>query len=90
MNNGQYYRSAELVDLIQKNFSSFHAGYGSVYASGGYYAAIFIASGEAAKLSRAAHFQGELVSATVRFSNAPAGYPSRPANTTSMAVKLLS
>lgn len=58
MNNGQYYRSEELVDLIHKNFSGFHAGYRGVHASGRYYAAIFKASGEAAKLSRAAHFQG--------------------------------
>ena len=87
MNNGQYYRSAKLVDLIQENFSGFHAGYRSVHASGRYYAAIFKASGEAARLSRASHFQGEPVPATVRFSNAPSGYPLRPANTTSMAVK---
>ena len=56
MNNGQYYRSAELVDLIHKNFSGFHAGYRGVHASGRYYAAIFKASGEAGKLSRAAQF----------------------------------
>ncbi|MGC2162155.1 MAG: catalase [Silvibacterium sp.] len=87
MNNGQYYRSAELVDLIHKNFSGFHAGYRGVHASGRYYAAIFKASGEAGKISRAAHFQGAPVSATVRYSNAPSGYPFRPANATSMAVK---
>ena len=51
-----------------------HAGFRAVHAKGTFCEGTFTATPEAAKLSRAAHLQGEPVEATIRFSNA-SGHP---------------
>ena len=51
-----------------------HAGFRTVHAKGTFCEGTFTATPEAAKLSRAAHLQGEPVEATIRFSNA-SGHP---------------
>jgi len=83
----QYRLAAELVDMIHENFQGFHPGYRGVHAQGRYYAAIFKATPEAKKLSRAVHLQGQPVPATVRHGHSPSGNPWGPAVTPSMAVK---
>jgi catalase len=83
----QYRLAAELVAMIHENFQGFHPGYRGVHAQGRYYAAIFKATPEAKKLSRAVHLQGQPVPATVRHGHSPSGNPWGPAVTPSMAVK---
>src|SRR6187200_3305253 len=83
----QYRLAAELVAMIHENFQGFHPGYRGVHAQGRYYAAIFKATPEAKKLSRAVHLQGQPVPATVRHGHSPSGNPWGPAYTPSMAVK---
>lgn len=87
MTPSQYRRAAELVELIHQNFQGFHPGYRGVHAQGRYYAAIFKATPEAKKLSRAVHLQGEPVPVTVRHGHSASGNPWGPAVTPSMAVK---
>ena len=87
MNHGQYRRSETLVDMLHQNFGGFHPGYRDVHAQGRYYAGTFQATPEARKISRAVHFQGTPVPATIRHSNSASGNPSGPASSTSMAVK---
>ena len=55
MTPSQYRRAAELVEMIHENFQGFHPGYRGVHAQGRYYAAVFKATPEAKKLSRAVH-----------------------------------
>jgi catalase len=83
----QYRLAAELVAMIHENFQGFHPGYRGVHAQGRYYAAIFKATAEAKKLSRAVHLQGQPIPATVRHGHSPSGNPWGPAYTPSMAVK---
>jgi catalase len=83
----QYRLAAELVAMIHENFQGFHPGYRGVHAQGRYYAAIFKATPEAKKLSRAVHLQGQPVPATVRHGHSASGNPWGPAVTPSMAVK---
>jgi catalase len=83
----QYRLAAELVAMIHENFQGFHPGYRGVHAQGRYYAAIFKATREAKKLSRAVHLQGQPVPATVRHGHSASGNPWGPAVTPSMAVK---
>jgi catalase len=83
----QYRRAAELVEMIHQNFQGFHPGFRGVHAQGRYYAAVFKATPEAKKLSRAVHLQGEPVPATVRHGHSASGNPWGPAVTPSMAVK---
>jgi catalase len=59
----------EIVDALNAINGS-HPGCRAVHAKGTVCAGTFTATPEAAKLSRAAHLQGEPVKATVRFSNA--------------------
>lgn len=59
----------EIVDAINAVNGS-HPGYRAVHAKGTVCEGTFTATPEAARLSRAAHLQGEEVPATVRFSNA--------------------
>ena len=59
----------EIVDAINAINGS-HPGFRAVHAKGTVCEGSFTATPEAAKLSRAAHLQGEPVKATVRFSNA--------------------
>ena len=61
MTPSQYRRATELVEMIHQNFQGFHPGYRGVHAQGRYYAAVFKATPEAKKLSRAVHLQGEPV-----------------------------
>jgi len=83
----QYRLASELVEMIHENFQGFHPGYRGVHAQGRYYAAVFKATPEAKKLSRAVHLQGQPVPATVRHGHSPSGNPWGPAVTPSMAVK---
>jgi catalase len=83
----QYRLAAELVEMIHEDFQGFHPGYRGVHAQGRYYAAIFKATPEAKKLSRAVHLQGQPVPATVRHGHSASGNPWGPATSPSMAVK---
>lgn len=87
MTPSQYRLAAQLVEVIHADFQGFHPGYRGVHAQGRYYAAIFKATPEAKKLSRAVHLQGEPVPATVRHGHSASGNPWGPAVTPSMAVK---
>jgi catalase len=64
----------EIVDALDALNGGPHAGFRTVHAKGTFCEGIFTATPEAAKLSRAAHLQGEPVEATIRFSNA-SGHP---------------
>jgi catalase len=59
----------EIVDSLEVINGS-HPGYRRVHAKGTFCGGSFTANPEAARLSRAAHLQGEPVKTTVRFSNA--------------------
>ena len=83
----QYRLAAELVAMIHEDFQGFHPGYRGVHAQGRYYAAIFKATPEAKKLSRAVHLQGKPVPTTVRHGHSASGNPWGPATSPSMAVK---
>jgi len=83
----QYRRAAELVEMIHENFQGFHPGFRGVHAQGRCYAAVFKATSEAKKLSRAVHLQGQPVPVTVRHGHSASGNPWGPAVTPSMAVK---
>jgi catalase len=87
VNHGQYRLSTKLVEMVHQDFQGFHPGYRDVHASGRYYAGVFKATPEAAKLSRAVHLQGDAVPVTVRYSNSRSGNPWGPATTASMAVR---
>ena len=87
MTPSQYRRAAELVEMIHENFQGFHPGFRGVHAQGRYYAAVFKATPEAKKLSRAVHLQGQPVPATVRHGHSASGNPWGPAVSPSMAVK---
>jgi len=61
--------SEEIVDAINA-VNGVHPGFRAVHAKGTVCEGTFTATPEAARLSRAAHLQGEEVRCTVRFSNA--------------------
>ena len=87
MTPSQYRLAPELVEMIHEDFQGFHPGYRGVHAQGRYYFAIFKATPEAKKLSRAVHLQGQPVPATVRHGHSASGNPWGPAVAPSMAVK---
>ena len=58
----------EAVDLLNETYGR-HPGHRALHAKGMLCKGTFTASPEAAKLTRAAHMQGEPVPVTVRFSN---------------------
>jgi catalase len=64
------------VDAMNDRFGS-HAGYRALHAKGTLCKGSFTATPEAARLTRAAHMQGDPVEATVRFSNG-SGDPGTP------------
>lgn len=66
----------EAVDAIGDRFGR-HAGYRALHAKGLLCRGSFTATSEAARLTRAAHMQGEAVAVTVRFSNG-SGDPRSP------------
>lgn len=66
----------EIVDAINAIHGS-HAGHRAVHTNGVLMAGTFTAGEGASALSRAAHFQGEALRATVRFSNG-GGVPDAP------------
>jgi len=79
----------QVVDAIN-DISGLHAGHRAAHARGMLAAGTFVATPEAARLTRAPHMQGERVRATVRFSNG-GGDPGTPDHATEgrgMAVKL--
>jgi catalase len=61
------------IDVANKVFGK-HAGYRALHAKGMLCKGVFTATPEAAKITRAAHMQGEPIQTTVRFSNG-AGNP---------------
>ena len=71
--------AVEIVDALNAINGS-HPGFRAVHAKGTVCSGSFTATAEAAKLSRAAHLQGEPVSATVRFSNASGNPKTSDAN----------
>jgi catalase len=87
MTPSQYRLASELVEMIHEDFQGFHPGYRGVHAQGRYYFAIFKATPEAKKLSRAVHLQGQPVPVTVRHGISASGNPWGPAVSPSMAVK---
>ena len=58
----------QVVDGVNERYGR-HPGYRALHAKGRYYKATFTATPEAARLTRAAHMQGEPMSALVRLSN---------------------
>jgi catalase len=60
--------SEQLVDALNA-VSGAHAGFRAAHARGVVATGVFQASGEAARLSRAAHLQGDEVPVVIRFSN---------------------
>jgi catalase len=67
----------EIVDALHAVNGGPHPGYRAVHAKGTICSGTFTPTPEAAKLSRAAHLQGDAVETTVRFSNA-SGHPHTP------------
>jgi len=67
----------EIVDALQAVNGGPHPGFRAVHAKGTFCEGTFTATPEAKDLSRAAHFQGEPIETTVRFSNA-SGHPRTP------------
>jgi catalase len=66
----------EAVDLLHQTYGR-HEGYRAVHSKGTVCRGIFTAQPDAARLTRAAHMQGEPVHVTTRFSNG-AGDPASP------------
>jgi len=80
----------EIVDAIEALNGGPHSGCRAVHAKGTVCTGTFTPTPEAAKLSRAAHLQGEPVETTVRFSNAsgnPHGSDANPIAGRGLAVK---
>jgi catalase len=67
----------EIVDALHAVNGGPHPGFRAVHAKGIVCKGTFTPTPEAARLSRAAHLQGDPVEATVRFSNA-SGHPRTP------------
>jgi catalase len=67
----------EIVDALEAVNGGPHPGHRAVHAKGTVCKGTFTPTAEAARLSRAAHLQGEPVEATIRFSNA-SGHPHTP------------
>jgi catalase len=67
----------EIVDALAVVNGGPHPGYRAVHAKGTVCKGRFTPTPEAAKLSRAAHLQGDPVETTIRFSNA-SGHPRTP------------
>jgi catalase len=81
---------AEQVVAAMADISGVHPGYRAAHAKGTLCSGSFTATPEAARLTRAAHLQGDPVRATVRFSNG-SGDPHAPGHSTDgrgLAVKL--
>jgi catalase len=72
-------QSEEIVDALNAVNGS-HAGYRAAHAKGTVCEGSFTPTPEAAKLSRAAHLQGDPVDCTVRFSNASGNPKTSDAN----------
>jgi catalase len=68
----------EAVEAVHERFGR-HQGRRALHAKGNFYRATFNATVDAARLTRAAHMQGQGVDATVRFSNG-SGDPTWPDN----------
>jgi catalase len=66
----------QAIEAIAERFGD-HAGHRALHAKGGCYSGTFTATPEGARLTRAAHMQGEPVRTTVRFSNG-GGNPNVP------------
>lgn len=82
-------QAEEIVDTLNA-VNGVHPGYRAVHAKGTFCTGTFTASPEAAKLSAAAHLQGDPVETTIRFSNAsgnPKGSDANPIAGRGMAVK---
>lgn len=86
-NQGQFYRSSDLVAAVHRDTGGIFAGFRAAHAFGRIYAGTFTATPAAKDLTRAAHFQGTPVPVTARLSGA-SGDPRKPAsNIVAMATK---
>jgi catalase len=72
-------QSEEIVDALNE-INGRHPGFRAVHAKGTFWEGTFTATPEAAKLSRAAHLQGDPVEVTGRFSNASGNPKTSDAN----------
>lgn len=77
------------IDRIRAVFKSGDAKHRTLHAKGGFYAGTFTATPQAARLSRAAHLQGDPVPILVRWSNGGGnpGVPDKAPDVRGMAVK---
>ncbi|MGL5115105.1 MAG: catalase family peroxidase [Beijerinckiaceae bacterium] len=85
--HGQFYKADELVDLIYQDLGGFHPGARAVHANGQIYAGTFKATPAARTLSRAAHFQGNMVPVTTRFSGSSGDPEVTASGTVAMATR---
>jgi catalase len=80
----------EIVDALHAASRGPHPGFRAVHAKGTFCRGTFTATAEAARLSRAAHLQGDPIETTIRFSNAsgdPNASDAHPIAGRGMAVK---
>lgn len=87
MNHGQFHLAGQLVAAAHRNSGGTFPGFRALHAVGRIYAGTFIATDAAKQFSRAAHFQGEPVPATVRFSGDSGNPSQKPSNVAGMAMK---
>jgi catalase len=86
-NHGPFYRSADLVAAVHHDNGGTFPGFRAAHALGRIYAGQFTATPAAKAISRAAHFQGAPVPATVRLSGASGDPSQAPTNIVAMATK---
>lgn len=84
--HGPFYRSAELVAAVHRAEGGIFEGFRAAHAVGRIYAGTFTATPVAKTISRAAHFQGVPVPATVRLSGS-SGDPAKSSIVVAMATK---
>ena len=89
MNHGQFYKAADLVAAVHRDAGGIFAGFRAAHAYGRFYAGTFTATPAAKTLSRAAHFQGDAIPVTARFSGASGDPKVKPTNVVAMATKFL-
>lgn len=86
VNQGQFYKSSELVAALHRDSGGIFPGFRTVHAIGRIYAGTFTPTPIARTLSRALHF-GVPVPATARFSGDSGNPNQKPSNIAGMAVK---
>jgi catalase len=87
MTHGQFHKSAELVAALHRDSGGTFPGFRAAHALGRIYSGTFTPTPEAPALSRAIHFRGAPVPATVRFSGDSGDPSQKPSNVLGMASK---